>query len=112
MIEQVLKPKNLCKAYRQVVRNKGAAGIDHMTIHELLSYLDDHRDQVINSIANGTYVPKAILGVEIPKSNGKKRLLEIPTVVDRWLQQAGVYTMYGTRTISAFMQNRKWKLER
>ena len=88
MIEKVLKPKNLYKAYRQVVRNKGSAGMDQMTVHELLSYLDDNRDQVINSIANGTYVPKAILGVEIPKGNGKKRLLGIPTVVDRWLQQA------------------------
>jgi RNA-directed DNA polymerase len=88
MIEQVLKPKNLYRAYRQVVRNKGAAGVDEMTIHELLSYLDDNRDQVINSIASGTYVPAPILGVEIPKSNGKTRLLGIPTVVDRWLQQA------------------------
>lgn len=88
MIEQVLKPKNLYKAYRQVVRNKGAAGVDQMTVDELMSYLDTNRNQIINMVANCTYVPDPILGVEIPKSNGKTRLLGIPTVVDRWLQQA------------------------
>lgn len=88
MIEQVLKPKNLYKAYRQVVRNKGAAGIDHMKVGELLSYLENNRNPIINMIANYAYVPDPILGVEIPKSNGKTRLLGIPTVVDRWLQQA------------------------
>jgi RNA-directed DNA polymerase len=88
MIEQVLKPKNLYKAYRQVVRNKGAAGIDHMKVGELLSYLDNNRNPIINMVANCAYVPDPILGVEIPKSNGKIRLLGIPTVVDRWLQQA------------------------
>jgi len=88
MIEQVLKPRNLFKAYRQVVGNKGAAGIDHMRVDELLSYLDNNRNQIINMVANCTYVPAPILGVEIPKSNGKTRLLGIPTVVDRWLQQA------------------------
>jgi len=88
MIDQLLKPKNLYKAYRQVVRNKGAAGIDHMKVGELLSYLDNNRNQLINRVANCTYVADPILGVEIPKSNGKIRLLGIPTVVDRWLQQA------------------------
>jgi group II intron reverse transcriptase/maturase len=88
MIEQVLKPKNLYKAYRQVVRNKGAAGIDHMKVDQLLSYLDNNRSSIINMVVNCAYVPDPILGVEIPKSNGKPRLLGIPTVVDRWLQQA------------------------
>lgn len=88
MIDQVLKPKNLYKAYLQVVRNKGAAGIDHMRVDQLLSYLDTNRNRIINKVANCTYVPDAILGVEIPKSNSQTRLLGIPTVVDRWLQQA------------------------
>lgn len=88
MIEQVLKPKNLYKAYHQVVRNKGAAGIDHMRVEALFSYLENNRNQIINMVANCTYVPNPILGVEIPKSNGKTRRLGIPTVVDRWLQQA------------------------
>ena len=88
MIEQVLQPKNLYKAHQKVVRNKGAAGVNNMTVYELSSHLDANGKQIINSIANGTYVPDAILGVEIPKSDGKKRLLGIPTVADRWLQQA------------------------
>lgn len=88
MIEKVLKRKNLYKAYRQVVRNKGSAGVDGMPVAELLSYLESNRDKVITSILSHTYVPKPIKGVEIPKSNGKTRLLGVPTVVDRWLQQA------------------------
>ena len=93
MIEQVLKRKNLYKAYRQVVRNKGAAGIDGMTVEELSVYLEANRDKIITSILKFTYVPNAILAVEIPKSNGKTRMLGIPTVVDRWLQQAVSQTL-------------------
>ena len=88
MIEQVLNRKNLYRAYRQVVRNKGSAGVDGMKVTELFSYLEDKRDNIAISILNHTYVPKPIKGVEIPKSNGKTRLLGVPTVVDRWLQQA------------------------
>lgn len=88
MIEKVLNRKNLYKAYRQVVRNKGSAGVDGMKITELLSYLESNRDNIAISILNHTYVPKPIKGVEIPKNNGKTRLLGVPTVVDRWLQQA------------------------
>ena len=88
MIEKVLHPKNLYKAYRQVVSNKGAAGIDDMQVNELKSFIDDNRIPVITSILNRQYVPQAIRGIEIPKSNGKARLLGIPTVIDRWLQQA------------------------
>ena len=88
MIEKVLNRKNLYKAFRQVVRNKGSAGIDGMKVTDLLSYLESNRDKIATSILNHTYVPKPIKGVEIPKSNGKTRLLGVPTVVDRWLQQA------------------------
>ena len=88
MIEKVLNRKNLYKAYRQVVRNKGSAGVDGMKVTELFSYLESNRDRIATSILNHTYVPQPIRGVEIPKSNGKTRLLGVPTVVDRWLQQA------------------------
>jgi RNA-directed DNA polymerase len=88
MIEKVLNRKNLYKAYRQVVRNKGSAGVDGMKVTDLISYLESNRDRIATSILNHTYVPKPIKGVEIPKSNGKTRLLGVPTVVDRWLQQA------------------------
>ena len=88
MIEKVLQARNLFKAYQKVVSNKGAAGIDGMNVIELKSYIDKQRNTIINSIISGKYIPKPIKGVEIPKSNGKTRLLGIPTVVDRWLQQA------------------------
>lgn len=88
MIENVLKPKNLHKAYQQVVRNQGAAGIDGMTVAELASFIEANRKQLIHAIINKRYVPQPIRGVAIPKSKGKTRILGIPTVTDRWLQQA------------------------
>jgi len=88
MIEKVLHPKNLYKAYRRVVSNKGSSGVDGMSVYELASYKDENSIKVMTSIVNRKYVPEAIKGVEIPKSNGKTRLLGVPTVVDRWLQQA------------------------
>lgn len=88
MIEKVLQAKNLYKAYHRVVSNRGSSGIDGMEVTELKSYIDKHRDAILISILNGKYVPTAIRGVEIPKPNGKTRLLGVPTVVDRWLQQA------------------------
>ena len=88
MIEKVLNRKNLYRAYRQVVSNKGSSGVDGMRVTELFSYLESNRDRIATSILNHTYVPNSIKGVEIPKQNGKTRLLGVPTVVDRWLQQA------------------------
>lgn len=88
MIEQVLKPKNTQQALHQVVQNKGSAGVDGMAVKELPSFWKDNRNRIATSIVNGEYIPQPILGVEIPKANGKKRLLGIPTVTDRLLQQA------------------------
>jgi len=88
MIEKVLHPRNLTKSYYQVVRNKGSAGIDKMSVYELASYREAKGEALITSLLNRKYVPQAIKGVEIPKGNGKTRLLGVPTVVDRWLQQA------------------------
>lgn len=88
MIERVLQPKNLYKAHRQVVGNKGASGVDGMKVGELKSYIDQNRQTLLTSILNRRYVAKPIKGVEIPKTNGSARLLGVPTVVDRWLQQA------------------------
>jgi len=88
MIEEVLHPANLMRAYRQVVRNKGSAGVDGMKVEELYAYLQTHRERIKASVREGSYLPQPIRGVEIPKSNGKKRLLGVPTVVDRMLQQA------------------------
>lgn len=88
MIEQAVHPYNLQKALRQVIVNKGSAGIDGRKTTELTDYFREHKTAILHSIKEGNYEPQAILGVEIPKGNGKTRLLGIPTVTDRLLQQA------------------------
>jgi len=87
MIEQVINRKNMHLSNQQVMRNKGSAGVDGMQVNELKHYVKQHREAIAISLLNGKYLPQPILGVSIPKSNGKTRLLGIPTVVDRWLQQ-------------------------
>jgi RNA-directed DNA polymerase len=88
MIEQVINRRNMHLAYQQVLRNKGSAGVDGMPVSELKHYIKQYREAVATSMVAGTYLPQSILGIFIPKSNGKTRLLGIPTVVDRWLQQS------------------------
>jgi len=88
MIEKVISRKNMRLACQQVVSNKGSAGVDGMTVEELPAYLKENRDAIATAVCNGRYLPQPIKGVAIPKSNGKERLLGIPTVTDRWLQQA------------------------
>lgn len=88
MIEQLLNRRNMNQALRQVVKNKGSAGIDGMKVSELNEHLTSNRERIESELLNGTYLPQPILGVEIPKSKGKTRLLGIPTVSDRLLQQA------------------------
>jgi len=83
MIKQLTSKKNLNAAYRQVYCNKGAAGVDEIQVIELKSILQTHGKQYTDQIERESYQVSPILGVEIPKSNGKKRLLGIPTVVDR-----------------------------
>jgi len=88
MIEKVLHPRNLTRSYYQVVRNKGSAGVDRMSVYDLTSFREANVEPLINSILTRKYIPQAIKGVEIPKGKGKTRLLGVPSVVDRWLQQA------------------------
>ena len=88
MIKQLTSKKNLNEAYLQVYRNKGAGGVDGIQVTELNSILQATGQQLNEQIERGTYQVSPIKGVEIPKSNGKKRLLGIPTVVDRFYQQA------------------------
>ena len=88
MIERVVNRANMLKAYHQVVSNKGSAGVDGMGVNKLLHHLKINRDVIVQAVSEGNYLPQPILGVEIPKSNGKTRLLGIPTVTDRLLQQA------------------------
>jgi group II intron reverse transcriptase/maturase len=88
MIKQLTSKKNLNDAYWQVYRNTGAAGVDRLSVTELKFQLQTHSKRYIQQIERESYQVAPILGVEIPKSNGKKRLLGIPTVVDRVFQQA------------------------
>ena len=88
LLEVILSPDNLNKAYLAVLRNKGCGGIDKMSCEQLLPWLKANKDELIRSLLDGTYRPNPVRRVEIPKDNGKKRLLGIPTVVDRMVQQA------------------------
>lgn len=88
LLEMILSPSNLNKAYLSVKRNKGAGGVDQMEVESLDDYLVKHKDRLINDILDGKYRPNAVRRVEIPKDGGKKRNLGIPTVVDRVIQQA------------------------
>ena len=88
MIASILSAGNMTQAFHQVRRNQGVAGVDGISVNDLKSTLRERWDSIKHQVATGSYRPDAILGVEIPKPNGKKRLLGIPTVVDRVLQQA------------------------
>lgn len=88
LLERILSPSNMNLAYRQVVSNGGKGGVDSMNTEELLPYLLLHKDELISSLMNGSYLPNPVRRVEIPKVGGKKRRLGIPTVVDRLVQQS------------------------
>ena len=88
LIEVIISKENLNRAYKKVVSNKGTSGIDEMTVKELGNYIREHKNEIISSLRNRTYMPKPVRRVYIPKSNGKKRPLGIPTVLDRTIQQA------------------------
>lgn len=88
LMERVILPSNLNAAYRRVKANKGSAGIDGMSVDELSPWLRTHKGQLLEQLVTGTYTPKQIRGVPIPKPDGGVRQLGIPTVVDRLVQQA------------------------
>jgi len=88
LLEMILSPTNLNKAYKQVKSNKGSGGVDGLSVDDLLPYLIDHKEGLINSIIRGTYRPNPVRRVEIPKEPKKTRPLGIPTVVDRVIQQS------------------------
>jgi len=89
LMDVILTKENLNRAYKKVVANKGASGIDNITIEELGSYIRENQEIIINSLRNRTYFPKPVRRVYIPKADGKnKRPLGIPTALDRTIQQA------------------------
>ena len=95
MIEQVLARRNLIRAMHKVLKNKGSAGVDSMPVSKLTELLSIEKETLTEEVRQGKYLPQAILGVEIPKSNGKTRLLGIPTVTDRLLQQSVSQVLMG-----------------
>jgi len=87
-MEAVVERQNMVKALEQVKRNKGAAGVDGMTIHEIDAYLKTDWAEIKERLLDGSYQPQPVLGIQIPKPNGGVRQLGIPTVIDRLIQQA------------------------
>ena len=88
LLEKILDRHNMNLAYKRVKVNKGSHGVDGMTVDELLQYLKQNGSQIIQSVRNGEYRPCPVRRAEIPKPDGGKRLLGIPTVLDRVIQQA------------------------
>ncbi len=87
LMESVVTQENATVAWRAVQRNGGAPGIDGMTTEELRDHVRQHGETIRAKLLAGTYVPSPVRRVEIPKPNGGVRLLGIPTVLDRWIQQ-------------------------
>jgi len=88
LLEGILDRDNLNRAYKRVRSNRGAPGIDTMTVEDALPWLQEHREELLGSLSNGTYKPNPVRRKEIPKPDGGVRKLGIPTVVDRVIQQA------------------------
>ena len=88
LMEKILDRGNMNEAFKRVKKNKGSHGIDGLTIDELQKYLREHGEQLRRAILEGRYTPNPVRRVEIPKDDGKKRKLGIPTVVDRVIQQS------------------------
>ena len=88
LMEEVCQRDNLNQAYRRVKANKGVPGVDGMTIDELPTWFAAHEQELLAALRNGTYEPQPLRGVQIPKPGGGVRQLGIPTVIDRFVQQA------------------------
>lgn len=88
LMEEVTERGNLNRAYRRVKANRGAPGVDGLTLRELSQWIAGHKEELIASLLDGSYQPQPVRGVQIPKPGGGMRQLGIPTVVDRLIQQA------------------------
>src|ERR1700726_219824 len=88
LMEEVVERENLKEALRQVKGNKGSAGVDGITVNQLTDYLKQHWPAIREQLLSGTYEPKPVRRMEIPKPDGGMRKLGIPTVLDRFIQQA------------------------
>ncbi len=88
LIEAILSRENLLTALKRVESNKGSHGVDKMSVQNLRHQIYDYWHIIQDELRKGTYNPNLVRRVEIPKSDGGKRLLGIPTVMDRFIQQA------------------------
>ena len=88
LLEEILSRDNMNKAYKKVYQNKGTSGVDGITVEEIADYIKENREIILNQIRKRKYKPQPVRRVQIPKENGKKRNLGIPTVMDRIIQQA------------------------
>jgi len=88
LLERILTTENVHKAWKRVRANKGSPGVDGITVDEFPDAFREHWSEIRSNILEGNYIPSPVLRVEIPKSDGRKRLLGIPTVLDRVIQQA------------------------
>lgn len=88
LIDKVLHRENMLEAHRRVLRNKGAPGVDGVSVDELMAYCKEHWPRIREEILSGRYKPQPVRKVEIPKPGGGKRMLGIPSVIDRLIQQA------------------------
>ena len=93
LLEEILTKENLNKAYKKVYQNKGASGVDGVTVYEIKEYIQNNSDEILNQLRSRKYKPQPVKRVQIPKENGKKRNLGIPTVMDRIIQQAMVQVL-------------------
>ena len=93
LLEKILSDANMKQAQKRVYANKGASGVDGVTVQELEEYLEENWTSIKQGIRERTYKPQPVLRVEIPKPSGGKRKLGIPTVVDRTIQQAMVQVL-------------------
>lgn len=116
LLEKVLEDKNLFEAYKQVYKNKGASGIDGLSVDELGYYMYEHKEEIKEQIRNRKYKPSPVRRVYIPKDNGDRRGLGIPTVVDRLIQQAivqvlsPIYEKQFSETSYGFRPNRSCEM--
>ena len=95
LMEQIVRPENATAAWKAVKRNQGAPGIDGMTVEQLRDHVRQHWETIRAKLLAGTYVPSPVRRVEIPKPDGGIRLLGVPTVLDRWIQQMLLQVLQG-----------------
>ena len=95
LMESILERNNMRRAIRRVIKNKGAPGVDGMTVRKLKRYFKRHRAKIERALLDGTYVPMPVRQKEIPKPGGGVRLLGIPTALDRAIQQAMAQVLTG-----------------